>query len=75
MEKYKGKTGLYVVRIEKIVTFTPSEGDVQSYPETETKHVLVKNFENFLIYLHGVNINPDVVAVNYVKLDNSVLTL
>lgn len=75
MEKYKGKTGLYVVRIEKIVTFTPSEGDVQPYPETESKHVLVENFENFLIYLHGINLIPDVVAVNYFKLDDSVLIL
>lgn len=75
MVKYNGKEGLYVVRIEKIVTFTPSEGDVPPYPETESTHVLVKNFENFLIYLHGINLNPDVVAVNYFKLDDSVLIL
>ena len=75
MEKYKGKTGLYVVRIEKAVSCTPSEGDAQSYLETETEHVWVKNFENFLIYLHGVNITPDVVGLTYNKIDDSVIVL
>ena len=75
MEKYKGKTGLYEVRIEKVVSYTPSEGDAQSYLETETEYVWVKNFEIFLIYMHGVNITPDVVGLTYNKIDDSVIVV
>lgn len=75
MKKYNGKEGLYEVRIEKAITFTPSEGDMQIYPETEVQYVLVKNFENFLIYLQGINVSSDVVCVSYTKLEKSVLIL
>lgn len=75
MEEYKDKTGLYEVRIEKAVSFTPSEGDAQSYLETETEYVWVKHFKNFLIYLHGVNTTPDVVGLTYRKIDDSVVVV
>lgn len=75
MEKYEGKSGLYEVTIEKVVTFNSCEGDMQSYPETEVQYVLVKNFENFLIYLHGINVSPDIVGLTYNRIENSVLIL
>lgn len=75
MKRNNSKSVLYEVRIEKVVSFTTSEGDTLTCPETETKHVLVKNFENFLIYLSGINRDPDVVCVTYTKIENSVLIL
>lgn len=69
------KSGLYEVRIEKTITFTPSEGDMQTHQEFEVQYVLVKNFENFLIYLHGINVTPEVVGLTYNKIENSVLIL
>lgn len=75
MEKYNGKAGLYEVRIEKVITVTPSEGDILTCPDTEVQYVLVKNFENFLVYLHGINVSPEVVGLTYNKIENSVLIL
>lgn len=75
MIKYNGKEGLYEIRIEKVITITPSEGDMLTCPDTEVQYVLVKNFDNFLIYLSGVNRDPDVVGVNYMKIEDAVLIL
>jgi hypothetical protein len=75
MRNDNSKSGLYEVRIDKVITFTPSEGDMLSCTDTEVQYVLVKNFENFLIYLSGVNRDPDVVGVKYIKIENSVLIL
>jgi hypothetical protein len=75
MERNSSKSGLYEVRIEKVITVTPSEGDMLTCPDTEVQYILVKNFENFLIYLSGVNREPDVVGVRYIKIENSVLIL
>lgn len=72
MERNNSKSGLYEVTIEKVVSFTPSEGDMLTCPDTEVQYVLVKNFENFLIYLSGINREPDVVGVTYIKIKNSV---
>lgn len=69
------KSGLYEVRIEKAITFTPSEGDTQTHAEIEVQYVLVKKFENFLVYLHGINVTPEVVGLTYNKIENSVLIL
>lgn len=75
MEKYKGKTGLYEVRMERVITITPSEGDMLTCPDTEVQYVLVENFENFLIYLHEINVSPDVVGLTYNKIEDAVLIL
>lgn len=75
MQRDNRKEGLYEVRIEKVITVTPSEGDMLTCPDTEVQYVLVKNFENFLIYLSGVNRDPDVVGVNYMKIEDAVLIL
>ncbi len=75
MENKNRKEGLYMVKVDKECTFTRSEGDVLTYTDTEVHHVLVQNFENFLIYLNGVNRDPDVIGVTYNKIDDSALIL
>ena len=75
MERNSSKSGLYEIRIEKAITFTPSEGDIQTHAEIEVQYVLVKNFKNFLVYLHEINVTPEVVGLTYNKIDNSVLVL
>ena len=75
MRNDNSKSGLYEVRIEKVITVTPSEGGMLTCPDTEVQYVLVKNFENFLVFLHGINVSPDVVGVIYNKIENSVLIL
>lgn len=75
MRNDNSKSGLYEIRIEKVITVTPSEGDTLTCPDTEVQYVLVKNFKNFLVYLHEINVSPDVVGLTYNKIENSVLIL